>query len=102
MQELHEGATWTKSTTPATDQVDYAEPELLASHRYAEPLIVAGVRCHGGFDDDGAYISPRTANRVPAIAAWQAKHRRDFGTSCSTCRSTPGPSTTRTSPRPGS
>ena len=38
------------------------------------------MRCHGGFDDDGAYVSPRTANRVPAIAAWQAKHRRDFGT----------------------
>ena len=67
-------------TTPGTGQVDYAEAELLASHRYAEPLIVAGVRCHGGFDDDGAYISPRTAHRVPAIAAWQAKHQRDFGT----------------------
>ena len=64
----------------ATDQVTFAEPELLASHCYAEPLVVAGVRCHGGFDDDGAYVSPRTANRVPAIAAWQAKHRRDFGT----------------------
>jgi len=65
---------------PAIDQVDFAEAELLASHRYAEPLVVAGVRCHGGFADDGTYVSPRTANRVPAIAAWQARHRRDFGT----------------------
>ncbi|HET9612230.1 MAG TPA: hypothetical protein VFP06_21635, partial [Acidimicrobiales bacterium] len=64
----------------ATDQLDFTEAELLASHRYAEPLVVAGVRCHGGFDDDGTYVSPRTAHRVPAIAAWQAKHRRDFGT----------------------
>jgi hypothetical protein len=64
----------------ATDQVEFDEAELLASHRYAEPLIVGGVRCHGGFDDDGDYVSPRIANRVPAIAAWQAKHRRDFGT----------------------
>jgi hypothetical protein len=63
-----------------TDQTDFDEAELLASHDYAEPLIVAGVRCHGGLAEDGAYVSPRTANRVPAIAAWQAKHRRDFGT----------------------
>ena len=66
--------------TPGTDQVAYDEAELLASHDYAEPLVVAGVRCHGGFDDDGTYVSPRTANRVPAITAWQDKHRRDFGT----------------------
>jgi len=67
-------------STDTTDQVDFAPAELLASHRYAEPLVVAGVRCHGGFDDDGGYVSPRTVNRVPAIAAWQAQHRRDFGT----------------------
>ena len=66
--------------TEVTDQVTYDEAELLASHRYAEPLVVAGVRCHGGFDDDGRYVSPRTAHRTPAIAAWQAKHRRDVGT----------------------
>ena len=66
--------------TTDTDQVDFAEAELLASHRYAEPLVVGDVRCHGGFDDEGAYVSPRTLHRVPAIAAWQAKHRRDFGT----------------------
>ncbi len=66
--------------TPGTDQVAYDEAELLASHDYVEPLVVAGVRCHGGFDEDGTYVSPRTANRVPAIAAWQDKHRRDFGT----------------------
>lgn len=66
--------------TPATDQVEFDEAELLASHRYAEPLVVAGVRCHGGFDDGGTYVSPRTANRAPAIAAWQDRHRRAFGT----------------------
>ena len=64
----------------APDQVTFDEAELLASHRYAEPLVVGGVRCHGGFDDDGTYVSPRTAHRTPAVAAWQAKHRRDFGT----------------------
>lgn len=62
------------------DQVEFSEAELLATAGYAEPLVVAGVRCHGGFDDDGAYVSPRTANRMPAIASWRAKHARDFGT----------------------
>ena len=42
----------------------------------AEPLIAGGVRCHGGFDDDGTYVSPRTRFRVPAIEAWQEQHRR--------------------------
>jgi hypothetical protein len=67
-------------TTPATDQVAYDEAEILASHDYAEPLVVGGVRCHGGFDGDGAYVSPRTLHRRPAVVAWQARHRRDFGT----------------------
>ena len=28
----------------------------------------------------GAYVSPRTRHRVPAIEAWQANHRATFGT----------------------
>jgi hypothetical protein len=63
-----------------TDQVTYSEAELLATADYAEPLVVGDVVCHGGFAGDGAYVSPRTQNRTPAIAAWQAKHRADFGT----------------------
>ncbi len=61
-------------------QVEFDEAELLASHEYAEPLVAGGVRCHGGFDAAGTYVSPRTRNRLPAIDAWQARHRRDFGT----------------------
>lgn len=61
-------------------QLTYDEAELLASHDYEEPLIVGGVRCHGGFDANGAYVSPRTRHRTPAIAAWQANHRATFGT----------------------
>jgi hypothetical protein len=63
-----------------TRQVEFSEGELLASHDYAEPLIAGGVRCHGGFDDDGSYVSPRTRNRVPAIEAWQEQRAEQFGT----------------------
>lgn len=63
-----------------TLQTEYTEAELLASHPDLEPLVAADVRCHGGFDEDGAYVPPRTLHRVPAIEAWRAKHREDFGT----------------------
>lgn len=63
-----------------TEQVSFTEAELLATHDTAEPLIAGGVRCHGGFTDDGTYVSPRTQYRVPAIEAWQAQHRATFGT----------------------
>jgi hypothetical protein len=57
----------------------FTEADLLASHPVVEPLVAGGVRCHGGFDDDGNYVSPRTLHRVPAIAAWQAQHAAQFG-----------------------
>ena len=63
-----------------TTQTEFTEPELLSDHEVAEPLIAGGVRCHGGFDADGAYVSPRTKFRVPAIESWQAKHTAEFGT----------------------
>ena len=63
-----------------SDQLVFSETELLASHDYAEPLVANGLRCHGGFDHDGNYISPRTLHRTPAIDAWQAQHHRQFGT----------------------
>jgi hypothetical protein len=62
-----------------TDQLDYTEQELLADHRFAEPLVANGVRCHGGFTEDGTYVSPRTANRAAAIEAWERQRRADFG-----------------------
>jgi hypothetical protein len=61
-------------------QLTFTERELLAGHDVAEPLVAGGVRCHGGFDADGRYVSPRTRYRLPAIAAWQQSHREQFGT----------------------
>jgi hypothetical protein len=49
----------------------YGEAELMAEHRYARPQIEAGYRLHGGFDTSGAYLSPRTLTRWPAVRAWQ-------------------------------
>jgi hypothetical protein len=63
----------------SNDQVTFTEAELLADHATVEPLVAGGVRCHGGFGDDGSYVSPRTAYRVPAIEAWQAQHKATYG-----------------------
>ena len=39
---------------PGEGQLEFTREELLASHRFEEPLIAADVRCHGGFID-GSY-----------------------------------------------
>lgn len=62
---------------PASDRLVYTREELLDSGPYAAPLIAGGVRCHGGFEADGHYRSPRTIHRAPAIDAWQARLRRE-------------------------
>jgi hypothetical protein len=64
----------------STTQTAWTEAELLATDPGIDPLIVGGYRCHGGFDAAGRYHSPRTRFRVPAIEAWQAQHRAQFGT----------------------
>lgn len=63
-----------------TAQVEFTADELLADQPITEPLVAGGVRCHGGFDEDGNYVSPRTRYRVPAIDAWNERHRELFGT----------------------
>jgi hypothetical protein len=51
-------------------QLVYSREELLSSHAFARPHEEAGYRLHGGFDANGAYISPRTLKRWPAVRAW--------------------------------
>jgi hypothetical protein len=51
-------------------RLTYTEDEFLQSHPYARPQIVAGHLLHGGFDEDGRYVSPRLLHRGPAIDAW--------------------------------
>ena len=57
-------------------QLTYSEAELLAEHAYQRRQVEAGYRLHGGFDAAGAYISPRTLRRWPAVRAWQAALER--------------------------
>ena len=59
-------------------QVEFTEAELLADVDVDEPLRAGGVLCHGGFDADGRYVSPRTKFRVPAIAAWSGQNCERF------------------------
>jgi hypothetical protein len=63
-----------------TSQLEFTADELLADEPIEEPLIVDGVRCHGGFDDGGTYVSPRTKYRWPAIHAWEEQRTAQFGT----------------------
>ncbi len=63
-----------------TTQLEFTADELLADVDIAKPLVVGGTVCHGGFGDDGVYVSPQTRNRVPAIHAWQAQRAECFGT----------------------
>jgi hypothetical protein len=48
----------------------YSREDLMRSHPYVRPHEEAGYRLHGGFTDDGAYVSPRTLVRWPAVRAW--------------------------------
>lgn len=64
----------------STEQLEYSEAEILADHYIAEPLVAGGVLCHGGYDADGRYVSPRTKHRWPAIRAWEAEREAHFGT----------------------
>ncbi len=59
---------------PHESRLSFSAEEILANVPVAEPLIVKGVRCHGGFDADGNYHSPRTLWRNPAVQAWQEQH----------------------------
>ena len=56
----------------------YTREEIEEEREYATPHIECGVKLHGGFSEDGTYVSPRTRNRWQAINNWQ-QHLKDRG-----------------------
>ena len=59
---------------PNNSRLSFSFDELLENPKYDRTLTVNDRRCHGGFDKDGNYQSPRTVWRNPAIKAWQEQH----------------------------
>jgi len=53
------------------DKLVYTRDELMADDPYVREHREVGYLLHGGFDEAGTYISPKTLNRWPAIRAWQ-------------------------------
>ena len=59
---------------PNESTLNFSVDELLKNPKYDRTLIVNDRRCHGGFDKEGNYQSPRSVRRNPAIKAWQEQH----------------------------
>lgn len=49
---------------------NWTRAELEAEHDYATPHVECGLKLHGGFDEHGNYLSPRTRHRWDAVNAW--------------------------------
>jgi hypothetical protein len=60
-------------------RLEFKLEELLSSPKFDMSLVAGGMRCHGGFDANGSYVSPRTLWRNPAIRAWQEQHLKTSG-----------------------
>ena len=67
------------SATIDQPRLSYSNDELLSSHDYAAPHVVAGRTLHGGFLADGTYMPPRALGRVPALKAWEQALRERGG-----------------------
>jgi hypothetical protein len=57
----------------------YTEAELYTDHPFARLHEVQGQRMHGGFDEQGNYLSPRAKGRAQAIATWTRELRARGG-----------------------
>lgn len=51
-------------------QLEFTREELLSEHRFARLNVINGTRMHGGFDETGTYIPPRSLGRSVAIENW--------------------------------
>ena len=81
----------------AAEQTEFTEAELLADHDIVEPLMADGVLCHGGFDDQGEYVYPRTNTAGRPSTPGRSNGSPNSARRSSTSRSTPGPRISPTS-----
>jgi len=60
-------------------QTSFTESELMADCDYARGHVVASHRLHGGFDEAGRYVPPRSRFRPQAIESWTEALRERGG-----------------------
>lgn len=52
-------------------KMQWTQQEIEADHDYTGPHVEMGIKLHGGFDESGKYISPRTKYRTIAVDGWR-------------------------------
>lgn len=60
-------------------QLEFTREELLSNHEYVRPNVINGTRMHGGFDQSGTYIPPRSLGRTVALVNWTKGLRQRGG-----------------------
>ncbi|MCY4128626.1 MAG: hypothetical protein OXG15_05205 [Gammaproteobacteria bacterium] len=60
-------------------RLNYTQEELLREHDFAELHVIDGQRLHGGFDEEGRYVPPRSKVRPEAISNWTSALRERGG-----------------------
>jgi len=53
-----------------SSKLSYTHDEIMADKPYARRIRLGDVLFHGGLDEQGRYVPPRSAHRIDAIAAW--------------------------------
>jgi hypothetical protein len=54
-------------------KLSYTYNEIMAEREYASRIRYGSVLFHGGIDEHGKYVPPRSRNRIDAISAWTAQ-----------------------------
>ena len=58
-------------------RLEYSYDDIMAERPYARRIRRGDVRFHGGLNEDGTYVPPRSLHRRDAIRAWTERLRAD-------------------------